>query len=480
MNRSFRGAPARMLAATVCLSSVASAQVADATLWASDDVNRTIYHVTQDGVVLSSFHSGSISGLAIDPFDDSIWTAKEGFSRIVHFDRQGNELGFFESTTFSSAATRPEGIAVDFTDGTLWIVEDETLGVYNAETDGTLIGSFLTTTFDPAAMSPQSVAADPFDGTLWITDNAADAIYNITATGALISSFPTEAFAQSANNPQGISVDELNGTLWVTDRITHTIYNLERDGTEIYSFDSLLFGSADPTGIAFDRPTGAFDLGQAGDFGLLGCAAVSLYHSSTGIEGDVALAPGSYQNFHGGFIDGSLLVDPNANNNHNSGAQISGAVLARDLAPAIDDALTAAETAAALTPTQTFGNIRTNLTIEGTDGTNVIDIQRVSLRYGEQLTLSGTPSSKFILNVHGRFRLRLFSKLALEGGVRAENVLVNVIHHGSSVRIAGFSEFNGILLAPNRRVRVAWHSLVQGTVIAGRSFAMWGGSTIRH
>ncbi|MCP3918439.1 MAG: PKD domain-containing protein [bacterium] len=227
----------------------------ESTIWTSDDVTNTIYHATLDGVILSSFPSGSVSGLAVDPFDNTIWAANEGTNRIVHFDRLGNQLSFFTGTTFDPATTEPEGVAVDFLDGTLWTVDDTTGLIYNVERTGSLIGSFPTSNYDAASTSPQAIAADPLDGTLWVTDNFADRIYNVTSGGLLISSFLTDTFGGSTN-PQGISVDEINGTLWIADRVTHLVYNTERDGTLISSFDPLSYGSNDPTGVAFDLTVG--------------------------------------------------------------------------------------------------------------------------------------------------------------------------------------------------------------------------------
>ena len=114
------------------------------TLWISDDVNTTIYHVKLDGTVLSSFPSGSISELALGTGADAgtLWAAKEGSNLIVHFDTSGQTLASFPGTAYDPAAVSPEGVAVDFADGTLWIVDDETDLVYHVEDDGTPLGSF--------------------------------------------------------------------------------------------------------------------------------------------------------------------------------------------------------------------------------------------------------------------------------------------------------------------------------------------------
>ena len=222
------------------------------TLWVSDDVNTTIYHVQLDGTVLSSFPSGSISELALGTGADAgtLWAAKEGSNLIVHFDKSGQTLSSFPGTAYDPAAVSPEGVAVDFADGTLWIVDDETDLVYHVEDDGTPLESFSTADFDAAATSPQGIACDPTDGTLWIADNVTHCVYNLTTEGTLLSSFPASAFGPVTLNLQGISVDETDRSLWLTARNTHLIYHVSRAGALQSTLDASVFGSFDPTGVA--------------------------------------------------------------------------------------------------------------------------------------------------------------------------------------------------------------------------------------
>ena len=118
-------------------SALAQIQGPETSLWCSDDVGRRIYRVSMDGTfVYSSFYSGSISGLAVDPSDGTIWAAKEGSARIMHFDRLGNRLGTIESAVYDPTATGPEGIGVDFFDNTLWIIDDDSARLYNVTKTG--------------------------------------------------------------------------------------------------------------------------------------------------------------------------------------------------------------------------------------------------------------------------------------------------------------------------------------------------------
>jgi len=232
----------------------AGAFAGDKTLWISDDLNTTIYNITPEGTLITSFHSGSISEVAmgIGSEANTLWTTKEGSNLVIHMDKAGVTLSSFPGTKFDPAATTPEGVAVDFADNTLWVLDDSTERVYNTQKDGTLIASFPTTGFDANAISCQGIAADP-DGTLWLTDNHSWKVYNVTKQGALIASFGVAAFDPLATNLQGISVDDVDRSLWLTDRDTHKIYNVSRAGALHSTIDATTFGSLNPTGVAVEE-----------------------------------------------------------------------------------------------------------------------------------------------------------------------------------------------------------------------------------
>jgi uncharacterized protein YjiK len=225
-------------------------------LWISDDVQARVYHVSLDGTLLGSFHSGSISGLSVGfgARDATVWGAKEGSNLIVKYDKQGNQLSTLSCTVFDPQASAPEGVAVDPVDASLWIVDDDTERVYNVERDGTLISSFSLVGLVPAIDSPQDIAVDPSVGTLWLTDNGFDGVIELTRDGQVLSSIHVGSFAPAALNLQGVCVDPTDRTLWLTDRATHTLYKVSQGGVLVGSLDATLFGSADPTGVGFDVP----------------------------------------------------------------------------------------------------------------------------------------------------------------------------------------------------------------------------------
>lgn len=255
---------AKALAACSVATTIASSVAADV-LWIADDGTNTIYEVTLDGVVLSSFPEvlGSGSGIAIDvdPGDGSLWGADEKPARIVNFTKTGELISYFSGDSFGAVA--PEGIGVAH-DGTLWIVDDPASDsdaiakVFHVTREGRLISSFPMAVFDPDARSPQAISVDPFDGTLWITDNRTDLIYHVSTEGKLLAALPTERFDVAATNIQGVSVDEANGSLWTTDRDSATVYNISRSGRLLSSFQSTSLdpNAQNPTGIAFDASVG--------------------------------------------------------------------------------------------------------------------------------------------------------------------------------------------------------------------------------
>ena len=87
------------------------------------------------------------------------------------------------------------------------------------------------------------------------------------------------------------------------------------------------------------------------------------------------------------------------------------------------DALAAAATAAGLVPTQTFGNVSNATTIVGTSGLYVI---KINGNITKMLTLSGTSTSIFVVNVTGTVTLDGSDTMGLSGGVTANHGAVQL------------------------------------------------------
>ncbi len=87
---------------------------------------------------------------------------------------------------------------------------------------------------------------------------------------------------------------------------------------------------------------------------------------------------------------------------------------------ALTSAQNVANYAKGLTATQTFTNISAPTTITGNGGLNVIDVANI---HNAAITLSGTSSDFFVINVSGAFQTN--RTVVLSGGVTADHVLWN-------------------------------------------------------
>jgi choice-of-anchor A domain-containing protein len=440
-------------------------------IWITDDETRMIYEFTTNWELVNLFGyslPGSppnirSSAIAVDPttIPRTLWVVREFPGTLVNLTRNGNVLSTIGTQSLFDA-WGPEGVDVDPFNGSLWFVTDPNYNhtpadpgvpaVYNITRDGNLVRSFPTSDFDPESTSPQSIAVDPVDGSLWIVDNLADQIYHITNEGGLINSISTQELIPSSTNPQGITVaiDKTNGTLWVTDRFTHRVFNLTRDGDQLSSFD---LSSIDleantilnPTGIAYERVL----IGEAGDFAVLGLAGakIMMKNGNPSVIGDVGLGPNGEQNLKAGIIAGTLFVDPTAENEA-PGIVIEGGIEVRDLNQVAINALLASSNAANLTPTQVFSKIDGTQTIERTGPQTVIAVEKIELKDGSTLTLSGGLTDQFIINISTGLKLNNGSVIQLNGGLQVGNVLFNFVNQGALVDIKGSSSASGIILAP--------------------------------
>ena len=180
------------------------------------------------------------------------------------------------------------------------------------------------------------------------------------------------------------------------------------------------------------------------------------------IPGNVAIE-NSYQFANTAVINGQVVLNTGIPNPSGLGNPFQshpvGAVPGSDvptggfattsLSQPISAAEIAARVASGLTATQRLGSIGAQ-TITGNANLNVIDVSSINLTNG-LLTLSGSATSRFVINDTGNFNL-LNSGIQLTGGLTASNVLWNV---GGNVSIGSAQESSniyGTILAPNSRV----------------------------
>lgn len=109
-----------------------------------------------------------------------------------------------------------------------------------------------------------------------------------------------------------------------------------------------------------------------------------------------------------------------------------------------------------------------NLTLTGAPGeTVVLRLQDFKISSGT-LTLQGTATTNFVLNVTRSFSLTNHAQIILSGGVVAQNVLFNVRGTGTDVTMSGGSVLRGYILANQRTVSNNGQSIVRGGIWANR------------
>jgi len=161
----------------------------------------------------------------------------------------------------------------------------------------------------------------------------------------------------------------------------------------------------------------------------------------------------------------------------NCGRASGGCVLdASDLASGstlLNNISSLATTAGGLAATQTFGAISTTTTINaGATVYNVIDITSIT---NATVTLNGTASDFFIVNVSGDVSLNAGHSLSLSGGLLAANVLYNFTDVATmTVSLASGDTINGSILAPDSHITMNLAGTVNGMVIGGGAINLNG------
>src|ERR1043166_9372394 len=123
----------------------------------------------------------------------------------------------------------------------------------------------------------------------------------------------------------------------------------------------------------------------------------------TGLKGNFAVGPQGSLTLSGpSAVSGSVTLNGDATLTTNGPAHV-GSVTHADLSGAVNDALSASTGFAALTATQTLGNVLASTTVTGNGGVNVVAVASLNLSGSAALTLAGTTNDLFILSVSGVF-----------------------------------------------------------------------------
>jgi hypothetical protein len=215
--------------------------------------------------------------------------------------------------------------------------------------------------------------------------------------------------------------------------------------------------------------SGAVSLGTAGDYAALGLANTHIVSIDASITGDAGISKGGRLTSLFSTITGDVVESASRQYRGFGKLDSNVSVNAAAITQADSDALAAASQADALTATQTFKNINAPTTVKGNGGVNVIDITG---DINNSLTLSGTASDVFIINVKGSVALNGKESLGVAGGVTANHVLYNFIGSNGSVTDRSGTVIDGTLLGPKYSFDL--EGKIDGEIIAGSDVDLVG------
>jgi uncharacterized repeat protein (TIGR01451 family)/choice-of-anchor A domain-containing protein len=232
-----------------------------------------------------------------------------------------------------------------------------------------------------------------------------------------------------------------------------------------------------PAGTA---AAGVISLGTAGSYSVLGLKNTQLTNNQAAITGTEGVSQGgSLNNGASSSISGNVYQY--ANGQVTGTGTVGGSIItnATLLAQNDTDALAAATQAAALTATQTFGAINAATTITGNGGLNVIDVNGSINLNNASITLSGTASDVFVVNVTGNATFGGTGGLLLAGGVTPNHVLYNFTDTNNgpgpgTITSAIGNTLDGTLLAPNYNLNLAG-SFIGAVIGGGKTLSLQGG-----
>jgi hypothetical protein len=227
--------------------------------------------------------------------------------------------------------------------------------------------------------------------------------------------------------------------------------------------------SSTPPGVQICQATG----GQSGpcvavtinqsiqpgaNFAAIGLEGSNFQLSSGPLQVNGDLGTGVNALFHlsgGATLNSTLYADPSAQVQIDGGSGVGGGTVTESLSPLQTAAINLSNSAAALSPTQTFSQITSATTITGNGGQNVISVTGTfHLSGGFNLTIKGGSKDTFIFNAPNGLQLDGGSNIVLSG-VSPNQVLFNFPSGGSGqVQTSGQANTAGIFLAPYMQMQI--------------------------
>ncbi|CAB1274251.1 choice-of-anchor A family protein [Candidatus Nitrosacidococcus tergens] len=191
----------------------------------------------------------------------------------------------------------------------------------------------------------------------------------------------------------------------------------------------------------------------SGVSGNIGSSNTLTIDSTATIYGDV---------FYGNLLDNTTTIQSPYTANQNADSNYWNSLY--------EDISAASSTAGSMTAdlSNSFSNITENTVLNGTGSTepSVFNISgNIDLGNGDTLTLSGSASDQFIINVDDGATFGLASSIVLDGGVTANHILFN-IKNGDLEGLGGTKLF-GTFLLPSGNLNLSGGANLIGSVLTG-------------
>ena len=222
-------------------------------------------------------------------------------------------------------------------------------------------------------------------------------------------------------------------------------------------------------------------LGTAQNYAVLGVGSSTVPHSAGTLDNSLVTINGNQGIGFGGQIINMAPSTINGNvyeyqaGQYSGPGHLNGSIITNPslLNQNYTDAVNAANTAAGLAPTQTFGNISNPTTINGNGGLNVINING---NITSSITLNGGANDTFIVNVSGNIALGGNSALGVSGGVTGGSVLYNLTSSGQTIDTHVGNTIAGTLLGINDNFHL--DGVFNGRIISGQDITLLSGAIV--
>ena len=107
---------------------------------------------------------------------------------------------------------------------------------------------------------------------------------------------------------------------------------------------------------------------------------------------------------------------------------------------------------------------------------NVINLNSISLNNGTTFTFNGNANQVFVINVSGDVDLTGGSKIALSGGVTANNIIFNVLGSGHTVSVSNGASAAGTFLDLSGSISLS--SSLTGSFLSEQNITLSNGATL--